>query len=48
MMAGDCLQSRTFDELREGESATLTRALTWKDIELFAAASGDLNPTHLD
>ncbi len=47
-MAGDRLQSCTFDEIREGESATLTRALTWKDIELFAAASGDLNPTHLD
>jgi len=47
-MAGPQLQSRTFDELRAGESATLTRALTWKDIELFAATSGDLNPTHLD
>ena len=47
-MAGDQLVSRVFDEIRVGDSASTTRMLSWKDIELFAAASGDVNPTHLD
>lgn len=37
-----------FDELQIGQSATITRTLTQKDIELFAAVSGDVNPAHLD
>jgi phosphate acetyltransferase len=42
------LQNRTFDEIRVGDSAQLTRSLTVEDIQLFAAISGDLNPTHID
>jgi phosphate acetyltransferase/phosphate butyryltransferase len=44
----DTIRNRTFDELRVGDSATLARTLTRKDIELFAVMSGDVNPAHLD
>jgi phosphate acetyltransferase len=46
--AADCIENRTFDEIRVGESAELSRRLTMEDIRLFAAISGDLNPTHVD
>ena len=39
------VENRTFDD---GESASFERAVTRGDIELFAAVSGDANPTHLD
>ena len=42
------MQNITFDELQVGQSASLTRTLTQKDIELFALVSGDVNPAHLD
>lgn len=42
------LENRTFDELAVGDSATITRTLTRKDITLFAIISGDVNPAHLD
>lgn len=42
------LQNRTFDELKVGETASLARTLTYKDIELFAIMSGDVNPAHAD
>ena len=42
------LENRTFADIRVGDSASLTRALTRPDIELFAAMSGDVNPTHMD
>ncbi|MET3106277.1 phosphotransacetylase/acyl dehydratase [Oxalobacteraceae bacterium GrIS 2.11] len=38
----------TFDEIEIGASATLTRTLSYKDIELFAIVSGDINPAHVD
>ncbi|MCO6045238.1 bifunctional enoyl-CoA hydratase/phosphate acetyltransferase [Aeoliella sp. ICT_H6.2] len=38
----------TFDELKIGQSASLTRTLTRQDIQLFAILSGDVNPAHLD
>ena len=37
-----------FDELRVGDTASLVRIVGRDDIDLFAAVSGDLNPTHLD
>lgn len=40
--------NRTFDELRVGDTASTTRVLTRRDIELFAIVSGDVNPAHLD
>ncbi len=42
------ITNRTFGELQLGESASLVRTLTHKDIELFAVVSGDVNPAHLD
>jgi phosphotransacetylase/acyl dehydratase len=42
------IENRTFDELKPGDTASLVRTLTHKDIELFAIISGDINPTHLD
>jgi len=45
---GSMMENVTFDELRIGRKAGLTRALTQKDIELFAAVSGDVNPAHMD
>ncbi|WP_028300308.1 MaoC/PaaZ C-terminal domain-containing protein [Oceanospirillum beijerinckii] len=42
------LINKTYDEIQEGESATLVRALTEKELVLFAAVSGDVNPVHLD
>ena len=44
----DCIENRTFDELQVGETASLARTLTYKDIELFAIMSGDVNPAHVD
>ncbi len=42
------LRARTFDQLRPGDAATLTRRLTRADLRSFALASGDRNPTHVD
>jgi phosphotransacetylase/acyl dehydratase len=44
----DRIENRTFDELKLGDTASLVRTLTHKDIELFAIMSGDINPAHLD
>ena len=44
----ECIENRTFDELKPGDTASLVRTLTHKDIELFAIMSGDINPTHVD
>jgi acyl dehydratase len=42
------IENRTFDEIRVGDSASLSRTLTKQDIELFAVMSGDVNPVHVD
>jgi len=42
------IENRTFDEIEVGESAVLERTLSWRDIELFAVMSGDVNPAHVD
>jgi len=44
----NCLENRTFDEIRIGDSASLNRVLTHEDIQLFAIVSGDVNPAHVD
>ena len=38
----------TFDEISLGQTATYTKQVADRDIQLFAAASGDVNPVHLD
>lgn len=44
----DIIENRTFDEIQEGDSASLVRQLTERDIQLFAVMSGDVNPAHVD
>lgn len=44
----DYIENRTFDEIQIGDSASLVRTLTRKDIDLFAVMSGDVNPAHVD
>ena len=47
-MSSEMLENRIFDEINIGDSAEITRQLTRQEIHLFAAVSGDVNPTHLD
>jgi len=42
------IENRTFEELRIGDTASLARTLSYKDIELFAIMTGDVNPAHVD
>ena len=42
------VENRTFDEIQLGESASSERTISRREIELFAALSGDANPTHFD
>ena len=42
------IENRTFDELKPGDTSSLVRTLTYKDIEVFAIMSGDINPAHVD
>jgi len=48
MVKRPCIENRTFDEISVGDEASLSRTLAWRDIELFAAMSGDVNPAHVD
>ena len=48
MSTSDMIENRTFDEIAIGDTASLQRKLGERDIQLFALASGDANPTHLD
>lgn len=47
-MGSGMLKNITFDEMRIGESASLTHVVGQGDIALFAAVSGDVNPAHMD
>lgn len=42
------IENLTFDELKVGDVASIARTLTYRDIELFAVMSGDVNPAHVD
>ncbi len=44
----DFIENFVYDELSVGQSAHIMRTLTRKDIDAFAAVSGDTNPAHLD
>ena len=41
-------RGKSIHELKIGDSAELSRTVTGDDIELFAKATGDFNPVHLD
>jgi phosphate acetyltransferase len=42
------IENKTYDNIRIGDTAELTRTLRSEDIELFAVMSGDVNPAHVD
>jgi phosphate acetyltransferase len=44
----DFIENKIYDEIRVGDTASLQRTLTERDIQLFAVMSGDVNPAHVD
>lgn len=44
----DVAMTSAFEGIRLGDRATYSRAVTDRDIEMFATATGDHNPIHLD
>lgn len=44
----ELIENHPFDDIAIGDVHTITRRLRGEDIQLFAAASGDVNPTHFD
>ena len=46
--ATEMIENRTFEEIAVGDTASLSRKLGEQEIQLFALASGDINPAHLD
>lgn len=42
------LENIPYTDLRIGDTAELSRSLSFDDIRIFAAATGDVNPAHLD
>src|SRR5690554_3586665 len=42
------IASYSYDQLEQGQSATVERHISEQDILMFAAVSGDNNPVHLD
>ena len=42
------ISNYTFDEITIGQKASYSRVIGEKEIILFAAATGDINPVHLD
>ena len=46
--SADFLENHPFTGIRVGDGASLVRLVTERDIQLFAAVSGDVNPAHVD
>lgn len=42
------LENFTYEEITIGQTATYSKQISERDIKLFAAVSGDVNPVHLD
>ena len=42
------MENQPFTDICVGDSASLVRKVTERDIQLFAAVSGDVNPAHVD
>jgi acyl dehydratase len=42
------LRNYTYDEITVGQTATYSKLIEERDVQLFAAVSGDVNPVHLD
>jgi len=48
MEAATQITNLTIDEINVGDSASYSRLVTKREVELYAAISGDHNPVHLD
>jgi phosphate acetyltransferase len=44
----DVIESRTFDEIQTGDSASFTRTLTREDVRPFVPATADVDPGHVE
>jgi len=44
----DTVSNHPYDALTIGQTATYSKLIEEQDVQLFAAASGDVNPVHLD
>lgn len=42
------ISNHTYDEITIGQTATYSKLIEERDVQLFAAVSGDVNPVHLD
>ena len=42
------IRNYTYDELTLGQTASYSKRIEERDVQLFAAVSGDVNPVHLD
>lgn len=42
------ISNYTYDELTIGQTASYSKRIEERDVQLFAAVSGDVNPVHLD
>jgi phosphate acetyltransferase len=42
----EMMENRTWDEIKIGDSASLSRTCRMEDVELFGVATGGMNPTH--
>jgi phosphate butyryltransferase len=47
-LPSDMIENRVFCDIRVGDTASVSRTVTWDDIGVFAAVSGDVNPAHMD
>jgi phosphate acetyltransferase len=41
------ITNKLFEEINVGDTASMERTLTKRDVDMFAVISGDMNPTHL-
>ena len=44
----DAVENRTFDELRVGDSASVTQTLAPEQLQLVATLLGDVDPAHVE
>jgi 3-hydroxybutyryl-CoA dehydratase len=42
------ISNYTYDEITIGQTATYSKLIEERDVQLFAVVSGDVNPVHLD
>jgi phosphate acetyltransferase len=40
------ITNKTYNEIEVGDTVSISRTLTKRDVDMFAMISGDMNPTH--